>query len=383
MRTLALHTALVLLIGLAILALWQMREAVGLFGVALALAAGLEPLAERISARGVPRAAAAALAFIGLILTIAAGLAALALIAAVDLARLAESLPLWYGRMRQAMLFSGGLIRRIGLAMPLNALTAEQLGDPETARDALLGAATGAGVAAALTISVASLGFYWLADQRRIERLWLSLMPLEARARARAVWREVYHEIGVYVRGEAAIILIITVALLAILGGLGVPGASLLALAGGLAQVMPILGPPLAVLPGALAAFGQSPAHGAAALAGSVGALLFVRIFVAPRLFRAGTSPNPVLLIVLILALFQAGGVVLVLLGPPLAAAIQAAARTLGDERLARQRPAGPDRRDELSRRLDAIAADIAADHPDGRRLLDMVERARRLVETL
>jgi predicted PurR-regulated permease PerM len=227
---------------------------------------------------------------------------------------------------------------------------------------------------------VASLGFYWLADQQRIERLWLSLLPLGARTRVRAVWAAVYREVGIYVRGEVAIIGLTMLALLALFTLLDLPGGVLLAIAGGLAQVVPLLGPPLAVLPGALAALTQGPLSAALALAGALGALLAIRLMVAPRVFREGINTNPVLVVVLILALFEAGGLGLALLGPPLAAAIQATTRVLAGEGRALRAQVGPAQLDSLANRLDGIAAAVAPDRPDAARLQGLIERARRLL---
>jgi predicted PurR-regulated permease PerM len=381
MKTLALRATIIVAIGIVALALWQMHEAALLLGIALVLSAGLGPLVDRVSARGVPRPAAAAIIFGVLLLFLVGSLVALGTLAAADLARLAESLPNWYGRLRRAMIFSGGWLGQVGAALPYDALSTDQLADPATTRDALVGAITGVGLVATLIISVASLGFYWIADQQRIEQLWISLLPLGSRARTRTIWREVYHEIGVYVRGEAAIVTLTTAALLILLSALDVPGATILAVAGGLAQVVPILGPPLAVLPGAVVALAQGQLSAALALAGSVAALLAIRLIVAPRVFREGISPNPVLVIVLILALFQAGGVVLMLLAPPLATAIQTITRILSDEQRARAVAPRADQIGALRDRLDSIAAAITTDHPDTRRLQDMIDRARRLVD--
>jgi predicted PurR-regulated permease PerM len=236
-------------------------------------------------------------------------------------------------------------------------------------------------VAAALIISVASLGFYWIADQQRIERLWLSLLTVSARPQAREIWREIYRELGVYVRVEAGLVILTTSALLLIFSALQVPGASILAVTGGLAQVVPIIGPPLAMVPGTLAALTQGQASATMALVGAVAAVLAIRLLVIPRIFSAGISPNPVLVIMLILALFQTGGVVMMLLAPPLAAAIQTTTRILAVDRRARASTSRPQQLDNLHDNLNDIAAGVAADGPDARRIQDMIERARRLVE--
>lgn len=381
MTQLALRTAVILVIAIAALALWQMREAAQLLAIAVAVAAGLAPLVDRLSARGVPRPRAAGLVFGGGIVVAALLLTAYGALVAVELAALAESLPIGYLRARQFLEAGGGWMATLAALLPSNtAITATLLGGESALGQSLLGALAGALGAIVLTISVASLGFYWLVEEQRFTRLWLSLLPLSTRTRVRAVWGEIAKEIGIYVRGVAVIVALTTLALLSIYTLIGVPGAALLALLGGLAMVVPLLGPPLAVVPGVLVALGQSQTAAGLALIGGVFAVAVVRFIITPMLYREGITVNPVLVVVVIMALAEVGGVPLILLGPPLAAALQASTRAL----LQRQRSAASqpqtDRIGDLEERLEAIAAQIDPADNDAPRLQGMVERARRLL---
>ncbi|HMQ34341.1 MAG TPA: hypothetical protein PKD53_26635, partial [Chloroflexaceae bacterium] len=83
--------------------------------------------------------------------------------------------------------------------------------------------------------------------------------------------------------------------------------------------------------------------------------------------------------LLVIIALAELGGIPLILLAPPLAAALQAATRALvgtGRSEAARTRAA---QIDELEGRLDAIA-DEADDDPEALRVQALVERARTLL---
>lgn len=44
------------------------------------------------------------------------------------------------------------------------------------------------------------LGLYWTGSQDHFERLWLSLLPVEKRQKARLIWREIDASLGDYVR---------------------------------------------------------------------------------------------------------------------------------------------------------------------------------------
>ncbi len=92
------------------------------------------------------------------------------------------------------------------------------------------------------------LSIYWSISQVHFERFWLSLLPAGQRTQARGVWRTIEPDIGAYIRGQ------VTQSLLAgLLLGLGYwllgsPYPALLALAGALACLIPVVGTALAVI---------------------------------------------------------------------------------------------------------------------------------------
>lgn len=380
MRLVALRAAVVLGIILLALALWQMREAAQLLAVAIAISAGLAPLVTRLSARGVPRQRAAALVFGGGLLALGALAAGLAVLLSADMGQLLDNLPLWYVVAKNWTEGQGGLIGDLAARLPSSTeLTSAALGGDEAIGAVALGLTTRALTLVALLLGAAALGFYWLVDEQRIARLWLSLLPLDARTRVRATAAAIYREVGIYVRSVAVLALLTTAALLLIYRLAGVPGATALALLGGLAQVVPLLGPALAVLPGSLLALTRGELIAVIVLGASLAAVTAIRVGLGPRLLQQGIGVNPVLVVVVILALAELGGVPLILLAPPLAAAIQAATRALvsaGRDEAAHTKAT---RVAELEQRLHAVAAAAEA-NPDDRRLQSLVERARTLL---
>jgi predicted PurR-regulated permease PerM len=166
------------------------------------------------------------------------------------------------------------------------------------------------------------LSVYWGVDQARFERLWLSLLPAETRARAREIWRAVETGVGSYVRSEVAQSL-----LAGLLLGLGyrlmdLPYPTLLALVSAVFWLVPWLGALLALIP--VVVLGWAEAPGLALVAGLYTALVFVilEFVVEPRLHNRRRYSS--LLVVLVLIMFgQAYGLPGILAAPPLAAALQ------------------------------------------------------------
>lgn len=379
-RLVALRTATVLGIVVIALAFWQMREALQLLAVAIAVSAGLAPLVEELTERRLARPRASAIVFGGALVTLLAAGAGLGFLLAFDLAQLAELLPFWYTRARNLLSAGEGWLPALATALPSStALNAVLLGGESDIVARLLDLGLGLLTLTAVTLGAAALGFYWLLDERRITRLWLSLLPVGARTRVRAFGAAIYREVGVYVRSVAVTVVLTTIALLLIYKIAGVPGASALALLGGVAQVVPLLGPLLAIAPAAFVALAEGNLATTASLAAAIVAVAAIRLLVVPRLLKGGISVNPVLVIVMIMVLAELGGVPLILLAPPLAAALQAATRALVDtERMAVQRTRSA-QIDELEERLEAVA-EAAAESPEPMRVRALVERARSLL---
>lgn len=380
LKLVAQRAAVALGIVLVALALWQMREAAQLLAVAVAVSAGLAPLVSRLVARGVPRGRAAALVFGASLLVIGLLGLGFGVMLTNDLALVIDRLPLWYAITKDWLASMGEPIATVAARMP----------DSGWLADALVGGDIPAGQAMidmglrllgliAVSIGAAALGFYWLVDEQRITRLWLSLLPLGVRTRVRALGSAVYTEVGIYVRGVLVLAFLTSAALLLIYKLAGVPGGAALALVAGLAQVVPLLGPVLAVVPGAIAALSQGETTAAAVLTATTAAVAVIRLGVAPRLLKRGIGVNPVLVVVVILALAELGGMPLILLAPPMAAALQAATRALVDTGRGEAARTPATRVAELERRLVEVAA-VAEASPENRRLQSLVERARALL---
>jgi predicted PurR-regulated permease PerM len=377
-KAIAQATAVAIAIVIGALALWQMREAVQLLVVALAVSAGISPAIGRLRERGLRREWAIGTVLLLVLATIGMVLLALGSQLLLELEEIVAALPVWYDYLRAILGAQGEWAADIALALPSSNTLIARLIDPEALPDLLMALATRLTIVVVLVIGALSLGFYWLVDQTRIERLWLSLLPLQARSRAREVWMRVYQEVGLYVRGGVMLAVVTSGLLLIGYTLIGLPGATLLALFGGLALIVPVLGPMLAVLPPLLVTLTRTPETALLTIIVVGLVIALVKGVVSPRLFREGVTVNPVLTIICIMALGEVGGIGLILLGPPLAAAIQTTVQALRSEPapigVTQQRD--EDTLDALQARLDTIAAS-AEQTPQ---VQSLIERARSLV---
>ncbi len=383
MKQLVLATTTILAVGIGVLALWQMHEAVQLLLLALALAAALTPMVQRLLRQGLPLIWAVGLSYALVLASLSLFILTFGFLAYAELVQALTAVPSWYEQTRLTLVQQGDWRNNLGQMLPAIATIADTLTGSrlEEVGARVFGLASGITTWVVLLFAVASLGFYWLLDQQRIERLWLSLLPLRARVSARTLWEEIYREVGIYVRGEIAIALLTVIALTSVYSIVQLPGAVTLALIGGLIQVVPVVGLLLALVPALLIALTRDIPTLLITLGLTLTTLLIIKLVIAPRVFRKGININPVLLLIVILILADIAGLVAILLGPPLAAALQVLARIITSERQQAQRSQTV-QVETLRNQLQLLTLRIAPEHPGYPQFQALLLRANKLLDT-
>ena len=324
MKRLAGYTALVLVTLLGGVLLWEFRGVLLLFAFSLAIAAALRPLVDRQVARGWRRGLSIFLVYVlslGLAFAIVWSLGP-TLLAEVRL--LADGFVIQYDRIYLAWpsgtAFQQGVV---GLLPPPNELYTAIAGPSgEAILQSVLGVTANVFQGASQLVIVIFLSLYWAIDQARFERLWLTLLPAEQRARAREIWRAIETGVGSYLRSE-----LIQTLLAGFLLGVGyrllnLDFPALLAVGSALAWLVPWLGVALALAPVVLLGLSSGPLPVLLAALYTILVFVLLEFMVEPRLHNR-RQYNSLLLVLVALALGVEFGLVGVLLAPPLAAAIQ------------------------------------------------------------
>jgi predicted PurR-regulated permease PerM len=197
---------------------------------------------------------------------------------------------------------------------------------------AILGFTQGIGSVVSAIIVILFLSLYWSINQIHFERLWLSLLPAGQRKQARGIWRTVEPDTGAYIRGE--VVQSLLAGLLLSLGFwlLGSPYPALLALIGALACLIPVVGIVLAVIPVLLVGLLTSVQVGLFTALYTLVVLTAIRVWVKPRLFNRRWD-NPILTLVLVIALASAFGLVGIIVAPPVSVVCQILWRRLVSHR--------------------------------------------------
>jgi putative permease len=323
-KRVAVFAAAVMTTLLALMVLWQFRVVVVYVLISLALAATVRPLVQGWSERGW-------LARVALILLYLVGLGAMGFLIFLigrfvirDVQELARMLSAQGAWILPSWLEGTSFQQVLGTWLPtpdklFEALTGAQ---GQLVLPAVLGLTQDIGGFASGAVAIVFLSLYWSISQIHFERLWLSLLPSELRRHARGVWRTIEPELGAYIRSEMLQSLL--AGLLLGLGYwlLGSPYPTLLALIGGLAWLIPVVGAAVAMILVLTLGLLTSVQLSLITALYTVVVLIAMQLWLEPRLFRH-KARNPILTLVILLAMAEAFGLPGILVAPPLSMVCQ------------------------------------------------------------
>jgi predicted PurR-regulated permease PerM len=309
---------------LALLLLWQFRIAVVYVLISLMLAAALRPLVQRL----VGRRFMVRMAWILLYLATLGSFGFLIFLTGKavinEIQQLAHTVSVQDAWRLPGWLEGSSFQQTVTAQLPapsklFEAVTGNQ---GQFVLPAMLGFTQGIGSVVSGVLVILFLSLYWSINQIHFERLWLSLLPSGQRKQARGIWRTIELDLGAYIRSE--VIQSLLAGLLLGLGYwlLGSPYPTLLALTGALAWLIPVMGAPLAVILPLLMGMLTSVQLSLFTALYTLVVLIALEVWVEPRLFRRKWD-NPILTLVILLALANAFGLLGIIVAPPLSAVCQ------------------------------------------------------------
>lgn len=353
------------------LLVWEIREAVLLFLLALATAAAVRPVVNALVARGISRG----LALLGTY-TFALGLASTATYffgveLGSELQRAGDQFLIGYERMRESYVRSSGIFGRVGALLPtIDALRIGPDGLSAVAGNAVDMTLGLVGLLAEIVL-VLVLALYW--DTYRDESLhfWIGLMRPERRRHAREIWLATMSNVGAQLRHDVGHSLI-TLGLCSLaFRGMGLTYWLLPSVAAAIARLFPFVGVVVGIAAAALAGWVDGPGWAVATAAIAFCVHLLLQHALTRGLPRRST--NPVILIFAAMVLVSAYGALGLVLALMVTAALQPTLQSM-----IAVRPRGPEPTHDLvdlRERLEVLKAGTAANAaPEVRSLVSRLE---------
>jgi len=296
----------VLAIIIAVYVLYLIRDILGLFLVAVFISVLVDPLADKLQRAGLPRGLAVALIYLigvacltGVLILIIPPLITEFSQVMTTFAPFIEHSP--FAGLK-SLIDSGALSQGIGTL----ASTIQQAGLlnalPQVAP--LITGAFG-GILGVLVILV--LAFYMVSQENILRRGLMQLAPAEYQPFVGQLFIKVRDKLGYWLRGQLLIMFLIGLLDFIALSVLGIPYALVLALFAALVEVVPFIGPNIAVLPAIIIAFSVSPVHAVLVAAAYFVIQQIESNFLAPKIMQRATGLNPIVTILAILIGFELG----------------------------------------------------------------------------
>jgi predicted PurR-regulated permease PerM len=365
---------------LVLVVLWRFRMVVVVLLASLALAAAVRPLAKHWARQRLAVRLALILLFLVALGSLGLGLFLVGGSAIREIRLMAQAasvqgewrLPEWLA----GSPFSQALVARLPTPNKLlEAVTGDQ---GQRVLAPLLGFTQGIGSVVTGGLVVLFLSLYWSSSQIHFERLWLSLLPPARRSQVRGIWRTIELDTGAYIRSQVAQSLLAGLLLGLGYWALGSPYSTLLALTGALACLIPVVGAPLALLAPLFVGLLTGVQLGLLTVLYTLIVLIALGVWVKPRLYKRRWD-NPILTVVLVIALADAFGLLGILIAPPLSAVCQ----ILWSNLVSRRAVSGSAARlsDLRERQAMLLAAIKVMDEPPVPLVTSSMERLTQLIE--
>ena len=288
-----------------------------LFAAAI-IAAAIEPLATWLEQRKIPRGVSVLLVYVAILLVISGIVSLVIPPLAQELSHLARALP--------------DLLRSVERISPVGSLLYQ-----DTTVSALQNVLTkvsetvaGAGVSifqrtqtifsgVATFIFIFILAFYLVVERDALKKLLRVLIPSEHGQYVEQILERVQRGIGRWLLAQLGLAIVMGVVVGVGLALLGVPYALLLGLITGLLEIIPVIGPLIAAIPGIVVGFSQSIFLGVATLIFYAVAQQAENHILVPVIMRRATGLNPLITMVALLLGARLAGLWGIILAVPVA----------------------------------------------------------------
>src|ERR1035437_9666402 len=227
--------------------------------VAIVFAEGVRPLANRLVERGLPRPAAIAVVYAGLIGMLALLITLLVQPIVDEATSLAHNFPSYQADIESTVASWQRSLNLGGSGTPN--LGSTLAGGLDTAKNVLL--TIGGYIVSVLVnlVLVLVLGFLWLVTADRLKHFVVDLLPPRHQNLAADVFREMGLRMGGFLRATAINMLVVGVLTGIACWALGLPSPVLLGIFAGLTAAIPLVGPFLGIVPPLLLGLTIGPGH--------------------------------------------------------------------------------------------------------------------------
>lgn len=310
--------------------LYRFYEVLFIFFIAIVMGTVIRPLVNWLYERGIPRVAGVILVYILSLILLGGFLRLLFPLIFAQSTTLATDIPGYYQDLRAWMLHDPNqLLMRLGQLLPaalpsLNPGITQQTGAQVVASAGqVLGYTMLLARFIFAAILILALTFYWTLDGQRIIKSFTLLIPQDQRENFSELILAMEGKVGAYLAGQGVLCLVISLMALVAYGLIGLPNALVLALAAGVMEAVPMVGPLLGAIPAGLVALSIGPDKLIWVIVATVIIQQLENTLLVPRIMKKTVGVNPFVTLLALFAFSSLFGIAGALMAIPIAAIIQ------------------------------------------------------------
>lgn len=298
--------------------------------IAIVVGTVIRPLVNWLYQRGVPRAAGVILIYLLLLILFAGFLWLLFPLIFQQGTTLAMDIPAYYQNLRDWLIhYPNQLFMRMGQLLPASLPTLNPV--RQTGQEVVDSAGQVWGYVLFLAqiffsaVVILALTLYWTLDGPRIIKSFLLLIPKDRRESMGDLIAAMEAKVGFYIAGQA--LLCFTIGILALIAYslIGLPNAFVLALAAGVLEAVPMVGPTLGAIPAALVAISIGPDRLVWVIVATIVIQQLENSLLVPRIMNKAVGVNPFVTLLALFAFSSLFGIAGALMAIPIAAITQLA----------------------------------------------------------
>ncbi len=311
-----------ILILLALVFLYMVRDIVLLLFIAVIIAAALDPAVNFLQKKKIPRAAGALLIYLILFSIVAFVISFLIPPLGTQIRDFSSHSSQYLKSTGGEFSLAGGFFSSDNISVAVGKIINEFGNGLTDITQNIFSKTVGILSGLISVIVVFSMAFYMVMNEDGIKKFVVSITPQIKKDYAANLTDRIKDKIGKWMAGQLVLMVIIFALDYIGLSLIGIPYALVLAILAGILEIVPYVGPIVAAVPGVVLGFLVSPVTGLLALIVYAIAQQFETHVVVPQVMKKAVGLNPVVTIVAILIGFKLAGVLGAIISVPAATAI-------------------------------------------------------------
>jgi len=301
--------------------LFLIRDILVIFFISLVLASALGPWVDWMQKKKIPRTLGMLLIYLVLFLIVGSALYAIIPPIKNQLGEMSQNIPYYLDKISSGLSILKDYSGQIRILKEGSQTLANLSGALNVGAEGALSVVSGIFGGLFSFFLTLAITFYMAVEENALRKIVVSTVPSKYQLYILRLAQRMQVRIGLWLRGQLILCLIIGVLCYVVLASFGIKYALVLALIAGFTEFIPYLGPIIGAAPAVMIAFFQSPMLAVVIAVFYYAIQFFENNYLVPQVMKRAVGLNPIVSIAVILIGFKLAGIAGAILSIPVATA--------------------------------------------------------------